>query len=139
MFGEVTGKVFIYLLPVEAKYFLLDVTPHPFEAYVKCFGAFLAHVAGEDAMGGFTVSFYWSGRLRMDHFNQGYADGNSLLAVEEDCTGFSLGGGCHDGAYGLEFGEDQAVWSGSRPDGGRGWRVAQIVMDRSTTACFGLN
>ena len=119
--------------------FLLDATPHPVEAHVKCFGAFPAHVAGEDSMGGFAVSFYWSGILRIDHFNKGCADGNSLLAVEEDHTGFSLGGECHDGADGLAFGEDRAVWSGIRSDGGRGWSVAQIVMARSTTACFGLN
>ena len=74
----------------------------------------------------------------MDHFNQGCADGNNLLAVEEYCTSFSLGGRCHDSADGIELGEDWAVWIGIRSDGGRGWSVAQIVMARSTTAYFGL-
>ena len=60
--------------------------------------------------------------------------GNSLLAVEEDCTSFSLGGGCHDGADGLALDEDQSVWSGSRPYGGRGRSVTHIVMDCSTTS-----
>ena len=69
-------------------------------------------------MGGFAVSFDWSGSLRMSHFNQGCADGNSLLAVEEDCIGYSLGGRCHDGADGLSLGKDWAVWSGSGSDGG---------------------
>ena len=79
-------------------------------------------------MGGFTVSFDLSWRLRMAHFNQGRADGNSLLAVEEDCTSYSLGVRCHDGSDGMSLGKDWAVWSGSGSDGGRGWVVAQIVM-----------
>ena len=89
--------------------FLLDKTPHPVEAHVKCFEAFPAHVAVEDAMGGFAVSFDWSGRLRMAHFNQGHVYRNSLLAVEEDCTSFRLGGRCHDSADGMELGEDWTV------------------------------
>ena len=133
VFDEVIGKIFSFLLPVEAKLFLLDATPHPVEAHVKCFGAFPAHVSGEDPVGGCVVSFDWSGRLQMAHFNKGCADGNILLAVEEYCTSFSPGGGYHDGADGLVLGEDRSVWSGSRPDGGRGWSVAQIVMARSTT------
>ena len=60
----------------------------------------------------------------MAHFNQGRADGNSLLAIEEDRTGFGLGGGRHDGADGRALCEDWAVWSWSRPDGGRGGGVA---------------
>ena len=56
----------------------------------------------------------------MDHFNQGRADGNSLLDVEGDSTGFGLGVGCHAGADGLALGEDWAVCSRSRPDGGKG-------------------
>ena len=35
VFSEVIGKVFSSLLPVEAKCFLLDATPHPVEAHVK--------------------------------------------------------------------------------------------------------
>ena len=60
-------------------------------------------------MGGFAVSFYWSGRFRIPHLNQGCAGGNSLLVIEEDRTGFSLGGRRHDGAGGLELGKDRAV------------------------------
>ena len=101
VFSEVIGKVFSYLMQVESKLFLLDVTPHTVEAHVKCFGTFPAHVSSEDAMVGLAVSFYWSGRLRMTHFKQCCADGNSLLAVEEDLTGFSLSDGSHDGADGL--------------------------------------
>ena len=86
-FGEVIGKIFSSLLPVEVKIFFLDTTSHPVEAHVKCFGAFPAHVASEDAVGGCVVSLDWSGRLHIAHFNQGHADGNILLAVEEYCTG----------------------------------------------------
>ena len=118
---------------------MLDATLHPVEAHVKCFGAFPAHVAGEDSMGCFAVSFDWSGRLRMAHFNQGRAYGNILLDVEEDGTVFSLGSGCHDGVDGMALGEYRAVWSGSWSGGGRGGSVAQIVMACSTTACFGMN
>ena len=118
--GEVFGKVFSSLLSVEAKLFLLGATPHPVEAHVKFFGLFPAYVAGEDAVGGFVVIFDWGGRLWMAHFNQGCAYGNILLAVEEDCTGFSLGGVCHDSADSMALGEDWAVWNGSRSDGGRG-------------------
>ena len=63
--------------------FLLDATPHPVEAHVKLYGAFPVHVYSGDAMGGFTGSFDWRGRLRMAHLNQGCADGNNLPAVEE--------------------------------------------------------
>ena len=139
VFCEVIGKIFSSLLRVEAKLFLLDATPHPVEANIKIFGAFTVHIAGEDAVEGFVVCFDWSGRLWMAHLNQVRADRNSLLAVEEDHTGFRISGRCHDGADGLALGEDWAVWSGSRPDGGRGWSVAHIVMACSTTAYFGLN
>ena len=80
--------------------FLFDLTLNPVEVHVKDFGAFPAHVAHENAVGGYVVSIDWSGRLWVAHFNQGRADGNSLLAVEEDCTGLCLGIGCHDGADG---------------------------------------
>ena len=139
VFGEVIGKVFSSLLTVEAKSFLLDAIPHPVEAHVKCFGDFQVHVAGEDSMRGFAVSFYFSGRLMMTHLNQGRADGNSLLDVEEYRTGFSIGGGCHDGADGLALGGDWAVCSGSRPYGGRGCIVVQILISCSTTVCFSIN
>ena len=67
----------------------------------------------------------------MAHFNKGCADGNILLAVDKDRTSFSLGSRCHDGADGLVLGDDRAVWSGGRLDGGRWWSVAHIVMARS--------
>ena len=101
MFGELIGNIFSSLMPVEAKLFLFEVTSHQVEAHVKCFGEFLAHVAGEYSVRGCIVSLDWSGWLRMDHFNQGRAYGNRLLAVEEDLTGSSLSGGCRDGADGL--------------------------------------
>ena len=44
--GEVTGKVFSSLLPVEAELVLLDAAAHPVEMHVKSFGALPAHVAG---------------------------------------------------------------------------------------------
>ena len=134
VFGEVIGKIFSSLLTVEAKLFLIDASSHPVEAHVKFFGAFPAHVASEDNVGGYVVSLDWSGRLWMTHFNQDRADGNNLLEVEEDCTGFRLGSGYHGGVDGMALGEDRSVWSGSRSDGGRGGSVAQIVMARSTTA-----
>ena len=112
MFGEVIGNIFTSLLPVEAKLFLLDATSHPVEVHVKCFGAFTAHVSGEDAVGGCVVSLGWSGRLRMAYFNQGRADMNILFAIEEDRTGFSLGSRLNDGADGLAPGEYRDVWSG---------------------------
>ena len=134
VFGELIGKVFSSLLPVEVELFLLDATPHPVEAHVKLFGSFPAHVSGEDDVGGFSLSFYWSGRFRMAYFSQGRAYGNRLLSIEEDHTGFSLGSGCHDGEDGLALVEDWYVWSGSRPDGVRGFSVDQIEMACSTTA-----
>ena len=92
------------------------MTLHPVEAHVKGLRAFLVHVSGEDAVGGCAVSLNWSGRLQMAHFHQSRADGNILIAIEEDRTGLSIGGGCHDGADGLSLGEYHAVWGGSRPD-----------------------
>ena len=35
VFGEVIGKIFSSLLPVEAELFFLDATSHPVEAHVK--------------------------------------------------------------------------------------------------------
>ena len=60
-------------------------------------------------MGCRAVSINWVGRLRVAHFNKGRADRNSLLAVEEDLSSFSLGGGSNDGTDGLTFGEDRFV------------------------------
>ena len=118
MFGELISKILSYLLPIEAKLFLFDAASYPVEVQVQVFGAFPAHVSGEDAVGGFVVSINWGGRLRMDHSNQGRVDGNRFMAVEGDCISLSLGGGCHDGADGLALGEYWAVWGGSRTDGG---------------------
>ena len=139
MLGEVIGKVFSSLLPVEAELVLLDVAAHPVESHFKSFGALPAHVAGEDAMGGRAAGLDWGGWWRVAHFDEGRADGNSLLAVEEDRSSFGLGSGSHDGADGLTFGEDRSVWSGSRPYVGRWWIVAQVVVARSATARFGMN
>ena len=52
--------------------------------HVKGLGALLVHVSGEDAVEGRTVGFDWVGRLRVAHIDEGSADGNSLLAVEEN-------------------------------------------------------
>ena len=75
----------------------------------------------------------------MAHFDEGRADGNSLLDVEEDRSSFGLGGRSHDGVDGLILGEYQSIWSGSRLDVGRWWIVAQVVVACSATALFGLN
>ena len=75
----------------------------------------------------------------MAHFYEGRADGNSLLAVEEDSSSFCLGSGSHDSVDGLTFGEDCSVWSGIIPDVGQWWIVAQVLVACSATARFGLN
>ena len=81
MLGEVIGKIFSSLLPVQAELIFLDGAAHPVESHVKGLGAFLAHVAGEDAVGGRVFGLDWGGRLQVDHFDEGCADGNSLLDV----------------------------------------------------------
>ena len=74
----------------------------------------------------------------MAHFDEGRADGNSLLVVEENRSSFGLRGGSHDGADGLAFGEYRSIRGGSGPYVG-GWRiVAYVVVARSATALFGL-
>ena len=118
---------------------LLDAAAHPVEAHVKSFGALLAHVASEDAVGGRAVSLDWGGQLRVANFDEGHADGNILLAVEEYRSSFGLSGASHDGVDGLTFGEDRSVWSGSRPYVGQWWIFAQVAVARSVTARFGLN
>ena len=118
---------------------LLDAAAHPVEAHVKSFGLLPEHVSGEYAVGGCAVGIDWSGLLRVAHFDEDSADGNSLLNIEEDRSSFGLGGRSHDGADGLTFGEDLSIQSGSRPDV-RWWCIVdQVVLARSTTACFGLN
>ena len=80
--GKLIERVFSALLTVQAELILLDAAPHPVEMHVKGFGALLAHVAGEDSVGGRSIGFDRGGRLRVAHFDDGYAEGKSLLAVE---------------------------------------------------------
>ena len=82
MLDEVISKVFRSLLPVQAELILLDAAAHSVETHVKGFGALPEHVSGEDAVGGRTVFFDRGGRLQVAHFDEGCADGNSLLPVE---------------------------------------------------------
>ena len=106
MLGEVIGKVFGSLLPVQAGLILLDAAAHSAETHVKGFGALPAHVASEDALGGCAVGIDQGGQLRVAHFDEGCADGNSLLAIEENLSSFGFRGGSHDGADVSHFGND---------------------------------
>ena len=90
-------------------------------------------------MGGCDVGLDWGERLRVAHFDEGPADGNSLLDVEGDCYSFGLSNGSHDGADGMTFGEDRSVWNGIRMDVGRWWIVARVVVSCRATARFGIN
>ena len=105
MLGELIGKVFSSLLPVQAELILLDAAAHPVEMHVKGFGSLLAHVTSEDAVGGRAVGYDQGGRLRVTHFDEGCADGKILLAVEENRSSFAFCSGSHDGADSLTFGE----------------------------------
>ena len=116
--GEVIGKVFGSLLLVQVELILIYAAAHPVEFHVKGFGAFPAHVADEDALGGRAVGLDQGWRLRVDHFDEGCADGNILLAVEENRSSFGFHGGSHDGADGLTFGEYRT---------NRGWSGADVV------------
>ena len=127
------------LLLVETELVLLDVAAHPVEMFAKSFGALPTHVAGENAVGVCAVGLDWGGWLRVAHLDEGRMYGNSLLAAEEDCSSFGLCGRSHDGADDLTFGEYRSIWNGSRPDVGRWWIVAQVVVACSTTSRFGLN
>ena len=105
MLGEVISKVFGSLLPVQVELILFDSVAHPVELHVKGLGAFPEHVAGEEAVGGPAVGLDQGGRFRVAHIGKGSADGDGLLAVEENRIGFCFRGGSHDGADGLTFGE----------------------------------
>ena len=118
MLDEVIVKVFSSLLQVQSELILLDAAAHPVETHVKGFGALPAHVAGEDSVGGRAVGFDQGGRLRVAHFDEGCADGNSLLAVEENRSSFGFHGGSHDGAEGLKFGEYRSIRGWSETDVG---------------------
>ena len=87
MIGELISKVFGSLLPVQAELIFFDWVAHPVELHVKGLGAFLAHVAGWDAVRGRAVGLDRGGRLRVEHISEGSEDGDGLLAVEENCTG----------------------------------------------------
>ena len=54
------------------------------ETHVKRFGVITAYVTGEDAVGGSDLSLDWGGRLQVAYFDEGRADGNSILDIEED-------------------------------------------------------
>ena len=115
MLGEVTGNIFSSLLPVQEELVLIDAAAHPVETNGKGFGARPAHVAGEYAVGGRAVGFDKGGRLRVDHFDEGCADGNSLLTFEENRSSFGFSGGSDDGADSLTFCEYWSIrgWSGT--------------------------
>ena len=83
----------------------MDSAAHPVEWHAKGIGAFPAHVASEDAVVVCAFGRDRSGRLRVAHIGEGSADGDGLLAVEENCTGFCFRGGSHDGADGLTLGD----------------------------------
>ena len=104
VFGEVIGKVFSSLLPVQAELILLDAAAHPVETHAKGFGALPAHVAGENDVGGCAVVFDRGRQLRVSHFNEGRADGNNLLTDEENRSSFGFRGGSRDSAGGFTFG-----------------------------------
>ena len=55
MLGEVIGKIFSSLLPVEVESVLIDAAAHPVERHFKIFGALTAHVTSEDSVGGRSV------------------------------------------------------------------------------------
>ena len=122
--GEVIGKFFSCLLPVEAELILLDAAAHRVEMHVKSFGALPAHFSSEDSVGGCAIGLDWGGRLRVTHFDEVRANGNSLLDVEENRSSFGLCGGSHDVADGLTFGDYRSIQGGSGPDVGRWWIVA---------------
>ena len=84
MLGEVIRKVFGSLFPVQGELILFGSAAHPVKSHVEGIGAFPGHVAWEDAVGGRSVGLDWGGRLRVAHFGEGRADGNILLALEED-------------------------------------------------------
>ena len=136
MLGELIGKIFIFFLTVQAELFMFDTTAHSVETHVKSFGALPAHVAVKDAVVGRAVGLDRCGRLRVAHFDEGRADGNSLMSVEGNHSSFGLCGGSHDGADILTFGDYRSIRGGSRPDVGWWWIVAQVVVARSATARF---
>ena len=115
MLGEVIGKVFDSLLPVQVELVFIYAAVHPVESHVKGLGEFPAHVAGEDALGGCVVGLDRGGRLRVAHLDEGCADGNSLLAVEENRSSFGFHSRSHDCADGLTFGKYRTIrgWSGA--------------------------
>ena len=82
MLGELIGKVFGSVLPVQAELVLLDAAAHPVKLHVKGLGALPSHVLGEYVVGGFAVVLGRGGRLRVAHFDKGCADRNSLLAFD---------------------------------------------------------
>ena len=122
MLCEVFRKVFSSFLPVQAELVLFNEAAHPLETHVKNLGALPAHVADEGAVGGRDIGLDWGGRLRVAHFYEDRADGNSLLDVEENHSSFCLHGRSYNGADGLKFGEYLSIWGGSGPNVGR-WRI----------------
>ena len=100
--GEVISKVFGSLMLVQAE-LIFFLAAHPVELHAKGLGACPEHVAGEDAVGGRAVGLDRCERLLVAHLGEGSADGDGLLAVEENCTGLCFRGGIHDGADGLKF------------------------------------
>ena len=103
---------------------LFDAAAHPVETHAKIFAVILAYVASEGDVGGRAVNIDWGGRLRVAYFDEGRADGNSLLAVEENRSSFRLRGGSHDSADHLIFGEYWSIQGVSGSDAGRSCIVA---------------
>ena len=118
MLGEVISKFSGSLLPVQAELIFFDAAAHSVELHVKGLGAFLAHVAGADFIWDFSVGLDRGGRLQVSHLGEGCADGNGLLAVEENRSSFCFRDGIHDGVDGLTFGEYWTI---------RGWFQVNVV------------
>ena len=83
---EFISKVFGSLLSVQAELIFLYSAAHPVESHVKGLGAFPAHVAGEDDVGGCAIGLDRVGWLRVAHLSESSADGAACWPLRKIAT-----------------------------------------------------
>ena len=139
VFGVVVRKVGSSRHPVDEELSLSDSILDPIKAHINGFGSLLFDgLVGKTHCHGI-VNLDWSGWLWVPQFNEGVADGDCFLAIEERGTDLGFRGRGHDVAHDLGEGEKRSIeWrNGKRGDIRVEGCIAEEIMSSCATAGFG--
>jgi hypothetical protein len=139
--GEIISTVEFPESPVQIELLLGDAIAQPVIAHIKRFWLFHANLGVEDAMCCGIVGFKrsTSDRLRVSHFFELRANGDSISGIEKTTAGFGFGSGGSKGAECFAEIKNRTVAFGV-------WRITsgrvksgKEKMTCSTTASIGEN